>query len=187
MLGGNSRCTEGFMDNESLKRKAAQGLGGVSNIYNVDLLRKDIRVIPDMKFTCNGTIRGLYLAGLVKLYSNDIYPELQIWRNDPTNNVYQLVSSRKIKISPESIGNKVFFYYQFPSQIPFMENDFIGIYQPSANTTLQIAHYDSMNAPITHSLTEFNSKLTTFNIASSGVTRIVGQSLLVNLKLCKFT
>ena len=190
------------MDYESLKRKAAQGFTGAGNMYDIKLLKREIWFIPDMKFTCAGTIKGVYLAGLVRpqsdvypafdiwlntsAYSSSIYPELQIWRNTSNNSRYsELVSSQQIKINPGSIGNKVFFYYEFPTAMSFAVNDYIGIYQPSDNSTLQLAYDISSDAPDAMIIRTFNGKMFTFDNTLNNVAIVNRQSLLLNPKLCK--
>ena len=87
---------------------------------------------PDMKFKCNGTINKWIYGGLT---SENILPELQIWRETVGDTYIKHAFSQVIANETEP-GSNVHEYFP-TTPIEFMEGDVFGIFQPSdANVAL---------------------------------------------------
>ena len=179
------QCAQGFMEFESLATKAGLGFSTSKSLdCTVNLLGSEILLIPDMKFTCNAKIKGVYVTGRIKAF-RDKYPELQIWRNFDKNKgyVFGLESSQEIRLTPADFSPKGYYYYTFNNSISFEKDDVIGIYQPSSSSSLQMAYYISTtgNVPTTYVLDipENLPKTTSFNIQSSIVKSFENQVLML--------
>jgi hypothetical protein len=132
------KCTGGFMSYKGVKLIA--DCGGSSD--TVKLLNGEQMLIPEMNFTCNGTVHGVYLTGRVKMPSGvEIYPQLSVWRQVSIA-VYQLKSSQPIVINPGTISPQPYYFYSFPSPLPYSPGDVIGISQP-LNSVLQLAYEET--------------------------------------------
>jgi hypothetical protein len=66
-----SGCTNGFPARDRIVREVFQSTESVTRLV----------VIPEMNFTCNGTITGYTFAG-TKMVSGGQNPEIQIWRQN---------------------------------------------------------------------------------------------------------
>jgi hypothetical protein len=66
-----SDCTNGFPARDRIVREVFQSTESITRLV----------VIPEMSFTCNGTITGYTFAG-TKMVSGGQNPEIQIWRQD---------------------------------------------------------------------------------------------------------
>ena len=179
------QCTQGFMEFESLATKASQGFSTNKSLQcTVNLLGSEIILIPDMKFTCNAEFKSVYVTGRIKAF-RDRYPELQIWRNSDKSkgNVFGLVSSQEIRLTPNNFSPQGYYHYVFNNSIAFEKDDAIGIYQPSSSSSLQMAYYISStgNVPTTYMLDipENLPKTTSFNIQNSMVKSFENQVLML--------
>ena len=170
------------MEFESLATKAGLGFSTNKSLdYTVNLLGSEILLVPDMKFTCNAKIRGVYVTGRIKAF-RDKYPELQIWRKNK-GGVFGLVSSQEIRLTPTNFSPKGYYYYIFNNSITFEKDDVIGIYQPSSSSSLQMAYYISSTDNVTTTyvldIPENLPKTTSFNIQSSMVKSFENQILML--------
>ena len=109
-----------------------------------------VRVIPGMKFTCNGKIVWLKIGGLRRIARGSQYPKLQIWRNRRlTRDLYysdlrmrseiSLNLSRFVcrsgdrRMSWKRVPNSNMYQCSLSKQVyvPFQRGDTIGIELPS--------------------------------------------------------
>lgn len=145
---GSLSCTNGFISLSSLSEQAKN-----STVESVHFFASEIILIPDMKFTCNDSLIGVYITGRIKGCCQR-YPELLIWRisSNKGNDLYSLVSRHEIK--PRN-GR---YYYKFAEPVSFLADDIIGIHQPSSDDCFQLAYDSSLpNAPLAYKL---NTSLT---------------------------
>ena len=86
------------------------------------------QITPDMKFACDGLITK-WIVGADWRNDDDLYPELQVWRNI-VNNTYHKINSTFLNIETES-SNKIYEYEDF-SPIPVQAGDTLGVFIPRA-------------------------------------------------------
>ena len=95
-------------------------------------------LIPDINFTCNGTITR-WIVGAEWEGNNDAYTELQIWRMS-SNNEYIKIAGTNIIVGSENDSE----VYEIENQLTFQEGDILGYFQPNQgdselNLRLQIS------------------------------------------------
>ena len=87
-------------------------------------------VIPDINFSCNGTITR-WIVGARWRGNTDAYTELQIWRRTSTTNQYMKVNGTSIMVSVEN-GSDV---YELKTSLAFQEGDVLGYFRPDKDTS----------------------------------------------------
>lgn len=116
-------CTSGFM---SLGR-----MNKVLDNYIVSAPSNRQAIIPEIMFTCNGTITTWIFGGQ---WNGQIVasasPELQIWRSNG-NGSYNRVGSTEINVT-ESNTTRLYWYHLSPN-LTFQEGDILGFYQPQSS------------------------------------------------------
>ena len=81
-------------------------------------------LIPDINFTCNGTITR-WIVGARWEDDNDAYTELQIWRMS-SDNEYIKIAGTNIIVGSENDSE----VYEIDNQLTFQEGDILGYFQP---------------------------------------------------------
>ena len=117
-----SECTEGF---PSLFR-----IDKLAKMDNTKLDTKEKRqvLIPDINFTCDGSITRWILGAMWK-GNSQAHTELQIWRrNSSTENTYTKVNGTNIMVGTEN-DSKV-YEYVLGTPLAFQEGDVLGYFQP---------------------------------------------------------
>ena len=112
-----SDCTDGFPTLFHIDKVAG----------NTELETEDRRqvVIPDINFSCNGTITRWKIGA--KWEDDDrAYTELQIWRRTSTTNQYIKVNGTSIIVSGENDSE----VYELETSLAFQEGDVLGYFQP---------------------------------------------------------
>ena len=139
---GESQCTNGFMNLDTL-RELGRVTGGT--LRNRD---KQQRIIPRIAFRCNGSITKWIVAARWGSGEDRVYfPELQIWRaNSTSSGLYDKISASTFSATAEN-ANSV--YEHTPSSpLPFQEGDFLGIFQPSRDTSrLRVYYINNVGPP----------------------------------------
>ena len=112
-------CTSGFVDLERL----------VGQFVTSDLLNNFQYLYPDIKFTCNGSIkRWSVLVRRPNGGSNRVlYPELQIWRKE-SEGVCTKVGNTTL--SDNSTNEDNINEHKPDSPLEFQAEDIFGIFQP---------------------------------------------------------
>ena len=150
-------------------------------------------MIPELNFTCSGTITGLLLGVDVKaIDDNDIdeyqYPELQIWREYQGLSYYDYYRKTRTTIAPKGgdFSPDGVLQHNLTAPIQFQSGDVLGVYQPREfNSVARLFYAYDTNAPV--SIVKYNN----YNSVhySSGSTRsnqyvlifpIIGTSPLIN-------
>ncbi|XP_019852728.1 PREDICTED: uncharacterized protein LOC109582451 [Amphimedon queenslandica] len=141
----SSSCSYGFLTFNAIRSRLR------SSPVNdqIRLLDSELRIMPEMSFTCNGTIKGIYLSGRINGCCGD-YPQLLIWEPAKgSNSTFDLVSATPIEIV--RISRHGYFYYEFETPLSFYENNVLGMYQPSEDDGFQVAYNSSVSdAPISY-------------------------------------
>ena len=119
----SSECTEGFATLFHIDE-----LEG-----NTDLDTLDSRqvLIPDINFTCNGTITR-WIIGARWEGLSPAHTELQIWRrNSNMENTYTKVNATTLMIGSESSSEV--YEYVLETPLAFKEGDILGYFQPPSS------------------------------------------------------
>lgn len=121
-------CASGFIDWETL----TIGL-------QVRSRTQQQRIIPQLNFTCNGSLtKWIFAASWNGGNNHNLYPELQIWRPN-SSDTYVKVQSSTVTLS-QNLTNR--YEYIPSSPIKFQAGDIIGIFQPSqARSRLYMQYY----------------------------------------------
>ena len=98
---------------------------------NDDLDTLDLRqvLIPDINFTCNGTITR-WIIGARWLGQSSAHTELQIWRK-VSENVYTKVTGTPLMVGTENRSEV--YEYTLGTPLAFKEGDILGYFQPIRN------------------------------------------------------
>ena len=102
-------------------------------LLGLDSVGVDIRtdkrqqITPDIRFTCDGMITKWIIGARWNNDDNNLYPEVQIWRNSG-NYTYQKINGTLIDVETEN-KNRVYEYDNFPP-IPFQAGDILGVFLP---------------------------------------------------------
>ena len=121
----SSECTEGF---------TTQFLIDVAE-RNTDLDRADSRqvLIPDINFTCNGTITR-WIIGARWKGQTPAHAELQIWRKSPTTgNTMSYIKVNGTNLNVGTQNSSEVYEYVLNSPLSFQEGDILGYFQPIRN------------------------------------------------------
>ena len=132
-----SRCTHGFPTLFHIDKVAG----------NVDLDTLDRRqvLIPDINFSCNGSITRL-IVGAQWEGNTGAYTELQIWRRI-SEVQYMKVNGASIMVSGENASQ----VYELEISLAFLEGDILGYFQPrSFRSQLELYLEDSDRLTIHH-------------------------------------
>ena len=86
---------------------------------------KQLRIFPDIGFTCSGNLTKWIVAGEV---GGNVGAELQIWRRGNVGqNTYTLIGSSVLPVSISGFANV--YNYTPNSPLEFHEGDILGVYQ----------------------------------------------------------
>ena len=89
--------------------------------------RREQRIYPNIRFTCNGTITGILLA-LRQNLTADMYPEVHLWR-EGMQSIYTNIAS--ISLAAARRTRDLYIYrVDLEEPAPFKEGDVIGLYLP---------------------------------------------------------
>ena len=105
-----------------------------------------LRLIPEMTFTCNGTIVGFTVAGRQRT-ERSMNPIVQIWRQNSSQNIYYRASVEEIVVDKETCGeiSTVFqgsddtddqvWNLNATNRVPVQAGDILGLLLPPTNDT----------------------------------------------------
>ena len=116
-VGEVSDCTDGFPTLFHIDK--------VSGNTKLETKEKRQVVIPDINFSCNGTITR-WIVGAKWEGKTNTYTELQIWRRISTTNQYMKVNGINITVSGENASG----VYELETSLAFQEGDVLGYFQP---------------------------------------------------------
>ena len=114
-------CTSGFMSLDRMNK--------VLDNYVVNAPSDSQAIIPEINFTCNGTIRTWILFGGQWNGQNVAFIELQIWRSE--NGSYNRDGSTVMNLT-ESNGTGLYWYH-LSHNLTFQAGDILGFYQPHSS------------------------------------------------------
>ena len=161
-------CTSGFMSLDRMNK--------VLDTYIVNAPYDQQAIIPEINFTCNGTIRTWIIGGQWRNNGeNNI--ELQIWRSNRSGS-YNRVRSTVVTVATSNAT----WVYHLPTNLSFQAGDILGFYLPSdSRFGLRLAvHMDYLQTVYLRNGNQDNEFATTANIS------IVMQNVLVSVETGKF-
>jgi len=124
----------GFIGLNTLRRKAVLIYGDAESL-------SQLRVLPSMNFSCNGTISRWTFVALRQ--NGNQYPRFQLWRpNGPDRyeRVYESIPAGSRFTTTDNSGLTIAEYMP-PAPIPFQAGDVLGVYQPDSNVRrLSVIH-----------------------------------------------
>ena len=109
-------CTNGFMNVDRMNK--------VLDNYIVNAPYDQQAIIPEINFTCSGTIRTWIIGGQWRNRQNNI--ELQMWRSSGSGS-YNRVRSTVINMTTSNATG----LYHLSTNLSFRAGDILGFYQPS--------------------------------------------------------
>ena len=116
-MGQADDCTSGFISLDRMNK--------VLDNYIVNAPNNQQAIIPEINFTCNGTIRTWIIGGQWRNNGeNNI--ELQIWRSSGSVS-YNRVQSTVVNVATSNAT----WVYHLPSNLSFQAGDILGFYLPS--------------------------------------------------------
>ena len=150
-------CTGNFLSRSALKQGAVN-----VNINNVRI-RDQQRLFPNITFTCNGSITK-WIVGAEADINEQLFPELQIWRNTGGSNYTKAHFSKLSSIAPDN-KNVVEYMYNLNTPLEFREGDILGVYQPQSHDSALVVYYQERDGPVNfQNRGMLDSALTTVNL-----------------------
>ena len=138
----------------------------VTNVLRDTSTNYTLRLIPDMNFTCNGTIVGFTVAGRQRKGPwRSMNPIIQIWRPGNCSNIYNKISSDKFAIADLCTEPSIIFQRSNAndqvwkcnlsttnlSQVPVQAGDTLGLLlPPRRNASFQLSIMGVSRGPINY-------------------------------------
>jgi len=125
--------------------------------------------MPDLNFTCSGTVTKLIFAA--RWYNRrSLHPDLQIWRPNG-NGTYTKMQSSKIDSGRLNRTNR--YEYNLKQPLEFHAGDIIGILQPSqAMIRFYMQHYPGNSQIMSYYLETDTSQFQDFSTFGEEVKRM---------------
>ena len=134
LLTGSPECTSGFINSDLLRARATK-IGSNQGVSPNSLTANQSLVIPNMWFSCGGSITSLLLG--VDIRDDDSLQDnlvFDLWR--PVFNRFGYItrytristSRRMIHLRAGDFSSDGMIEYHLPAALPFQENDVIGIH-----------------------------------------------------------
>ena len=147
-------CANGFIQLDML-RTVAQKIPDGSESRN--RLSNELWLIPDWRFTCNGTITSFLLGAdiMPMTTTRTLYPKVQIWRRKSHSSSvreYAIEWSEEIRLDPGYFSPSGVLEYHLNNSFDFQAGDIFGVYQPRHfNSIVRIFYNDNDNtAPVAY-------------------------------------
>ena len=169
-----SGCTSGFMNLDLLRRRAMKIPDGDRSNTNLD---DEFRLIPDVSFTCSGTITGLLIGATYRIGgSRNEYPEVQVWSSIP-GGYTRRGSPQMIRLNQGDFSPDGVYQYNLTTPMSFQSGDLLGVYQPDESDSLVTLFYN-IDASAPTSL-RINGDPTS-SVSLSSLTFTSGQQILIS-------
>ena len=143
------------MQLDVLKERAKKISTG--NTRSTDKLSNELRVFPELKFTCSGNITGFLLGVEIRnraRFGTSLYPEVHIFRPSAPSS-YVNVISQEIRLAAGDFSPDGVLQYNLTTPIPFQRDYILGVYQPSkTDSIVQLYYTPDMSAPDTYKFEE---------------------------------
>lgn len=127
------------------------------------------RIIPQLNFTCNGSLTKWIFVATWRSGNRNSYPELQIWRPNGSDS-YTKWQNSTVNITTQPNTNR---YEYIPNPpLEFQAGDVVGIFQPSqAGRRFHMQYYqgDMYNQLMNYYLLTNTSEFQYFSIKNKNV------------------
>ena len=163
------------MNEDLLRTRALKIPQGRRANTNLD---EEFRLIPDVSFTCSGTITGLLIGATNRIGgSRDEFPEVQVWSSNTGGTLYtRRGNAQQISLTPGDFSPDGVYQYNLTTPMPFQSGDVLGVYQPDESDSLVTLFYNN-DASAPTSL-RINSNPTS-SVTRSTLTPTSGQQILI--------
>ena len=118
---------QGFLNEEAVR--IAVDVYATNDTYNVRTHQRQQRIIPGIKFTCNGTLTKWIIGAQRRLIQATNHLQLQIWRRRKPPKKYDRTTFSNITALNTTDDLNVYEYIPNPP-LEFQTNDILGLYQP---------------------------------------------------------
>lgn len=156
-----TQCMEGFIGEDALRDKAVL-------IGRTVLRQSEQIIIPDIKFTCSGTLtQWRFVAQRFGVSGGrNKYPELQIWR--PQNRwIYNKIYSESFW--PQSTGQRNVYTHTPSTPVAYQSGDVFGIYHPPRDASVYRIYSVEYGGPENFRMDRQGSARTQFDLRTSTV------------------
>lgn len=146
-IAGVTEGVNGFLDLYGIRRKAVL-------LYNDYKQRNNQqKVFPDIKFTCNGTIRKwIFVAREQDGMNRSRSPQFEIWTTADQHlferqSVSEAGAATVGRVSGEPGGPFFLYEYDLNQPLPFNAGNVLGIYQPRGRESRLLFQYQLGGGP----------------------------------------
>ena len=134
---------QGFLNEEAVRIAADV----YTTRYYVRTRQSQQRIIPGIKFTCNGTLTKWIIGAQRRLTQATNYLQLQIWRQrQGSSNTYDGTTFTDITALNATDDLNVYEYIPNPP-LEFRTNDILGLYYPQISGTEVVVYYQVGGGP----------------------------------------
>ena len=136
---------QGFLNEEAVR--IAVDVYATRDTYNVRTHQRQQRIIPGIKFTCNGTLTKWIIGAQRTVTQAANHLQLQIWRQrQGSSDTYDRTTFSDITALNTTDDLNVYEYIPNPP-LEFQANDILGLYYPHRNNTQVIVYYQMGGGP----------------------------------------
>ena len=143
------------MQLDLLKQRARKILTS-GNIVSRNKLDGELRVIPGLRFTCNGSITSLLLGADARIVNGSKYPQVGIWRlktNSFNFKYYDREEKKRIKLDAGTFSPDGVLQYNLKKPLPFQSGDVLGVWQPpEVDSAVRLFYDNDASAPVIQSV-----------------------------------
>ena len=169
-----------FLNEEAVR--IAVDVYATSETYNVRTRQRQQRIIPGLKFTCNGTLTKWIIGARRTVTEATSYPQLQIWRQrQEPSDTYDRTNFSDITALNTTDDLNVYEYIPNPP-LEFQANDILGLYQPRIRNTQVVVYYQEGGGPQNFRSNQ-DSPLTSISASRGGGNDLPLVAVEVNSKL----
>lgn len=124
----------GFIGLSTLRRKAVL-------VYSDREFLSQLRVIPSMNFSCNGTISRWTFVALSRVGNCNKYPRFQLWRLTGPGTYERVYDSSTGSSGFMTADGSTLTIAEYvpPAPVQFGAGDVLGVYQPGNSTTTRLS------------------------------------------------
>ena len=164
------------MDIDLLRRRADK-IPREESDRSENYLDGEFRLIPNVNFTCNGTITSLLIGATYRTggRDRDRYPEVQVWRINPEGTLYTRQGSGEIRLAEGAFSPDGVLQYNLTTPISFQSGDVLGVYQPEESYSIVTLFYSSDASATTLRIGDYPTSSVSLMLPSTS-----GQQILIS-------
>ena len=148
----------------------------IDSVSQVQQMDGRQQINPGMRFTCDGFITKWIIGGEIQDDDeNNIYPELQVWR-EVADNTYKKINGTRISVPASSNRrNNVIVFHNF-QPVPVESGDVLGMFVPQSGKERVTLMSEETNSPTNYFVPVGDTETSPFNlidVQSSGTTSVL--------------